>query len=322
MLAWIRRIIVSLGIGGASYLIMLAFMILSVVYDKELEPVITFAFETGRRVVEVLDSWVAGNYWGQVAVNHLRERVNMTHVILSIPAIIIAVIFVGIPLNRVLGGTKSALQRMAIALISIPATVVLAVALFTFNALVPETYASLLRFADWIWQGSLNALNNSGDTIPGARKLANLARQGFSGHHYVIMALCSSLAAFLVNAFFSFGRHSKEHSPRTRIEVTSAAESYKAALSSSEDLNSEQRLTRVSLLTVSILLGVLAATPAFANWWIVRSSDETCLVVDIEPTGKEKGITKIGKDSYPTAEQAEADVKRLCKSEAKPKRNP
>jgi hypothetical protein len=210
MLAWVRRIIVSLGIGGASYLIMLAFMILSVVYDKELEPVITFAFETGRRVVDVLDSWVVGNYWGQIAVNHLRERVNMTHVILSIPAIIIAVIFVGIPLNRVLGGTKSAVQRMAIALISIPATVVLAVALFTFNALVPETYASLLRFADWIWQGSLNALGNWGDTIPGARKLTNVARQGFSGHHYVIMALCSSLAAFLVNAVFSFGRHSKK----------------------------------------------------------------------------------------------------------------
>ena len=53
MLAWIRRIIVSLGIGGASYLIMLAFMILSVVYDKELEPVITFAFQTRRRVVDV-----------------------------------------------------------------------------------------------------------------------------------------------------------------------------------------------------------------------------------------------------------------------------
>jgi len=246
MFAWMRRIIVSLGIGGASYLIMLVFMILSVVYDKELEPVITFAFETGRRVVDVLDSWVVGNYWGQVAVNHLRERVNMTHVILSIPAIIIAVIFIGIPLNRVLGGTKSAVQRMAIALISIPATVVLAVALFTFNALVPETYASLLRFADWIWQGSLNALGNWGDTIPGARKLTNVARQGFSGHHYVIMALCSSLAAFLVNAFFSFGGHSKENSPRTRIEVASAPESYKAAPSSSEDLNSEQRLMRVS----------------------------------------------------------------------------
>ena len=60
MFAWMRRIIVSLGIGGASYLIMLVFMILSVVYDKELEPVITFAFETGRRVVDVLDSWVVG----------------------------------------------------------------------------------------------------------------------------------------------------------------------------------------------------------------------------------------------------------------------
>jgi hypothetical protein len=207
---------------------------------------------------------------------------------------------------------------MAIGLISIPATVVLAVALFTFNALVPETYASLLRFADWVWQGSLNALSNSGDTIPGAQKLVNLARQGFSGHHYVIMALCSAVAAFLVNAFFSFGRHSKEHSPGTRIEA--APESYKAAMLASEDLNS--RLTRVSLLTVSIVLGALAATPAFANWWIVRSSDETCLVVDIEPTGNEKSITKIGRAFYPTAEEAEADVKRLCKSEAKPRENP
>src|SRR6187200_745543 len=156
MLAWIRRIIVSLGIGGASYLIMLAFMILSVVYDKELEPITTFAFETGRRVVDVLDSWVAGNYWGQIAVNHLRERVNMTHVVLSIPAILIAAIMVGIPLNWLLGGTRSGLQRIAIALVSVPSTVVLAVALFTFNALVPETYAALLRFADWIWQASLN----------------------------------------------------------------------------------------------------------------------------------------------------------------------
>ena len=75
----------------------------SVVYDRELEPVVTFAFETGRQITDLLDSWVSGNYWGQVAVNHLRERVNMTHVILSIPAIVIAVILVGIPLNRILG---------------------------------------------------------------------------------------------------------------------------------------------------------------------------------------------------------------------------
>ena len=203
MLAWLRRIIVSLGIGGASYAIMLIFMVLSVIYDRQFEPIITFAFDTGRWIVDTLDTWVAGNRWGQIAVNHMRERVNMTHVVLSIPAIIIATLFVGIPLNRLLGGTRTALQRMAIAVVSIPATVILAVALFTFNALVPETYAALLRFADWIWQGSLNALSSYGDAVPGARKLTNVARQGFSGHHYVIMALCSALAAFLVNTLFA-----------------------------------------------------------------------------------------------------------------------
>jgi hypothetical protein len=157
-----------------------------------------------------LDSLVSGTYWGQVAVNHLRERVNMTHVVLSIPAIVIAAIVVGIPLNWLLGGTRTALQRIAIAVVSVPATLILAVALFTFNALVPEAYAVLLRFADWIWQVSLNALSSCGDTIPGALKLTNVARQGFSGHHYVIMALCSMIAAFIVNALFAFATSPRE----------------------------------------------------------------------------------------------------------------
>ena len=159
MLAWLRRIIVSVGIGGFSYALMLGFMVLSVIYDKEFEPVINFAFDTGRLVTNWLDSLVAGTYWGQVAVNHLRERVNMTHVVLSIPAIIIAAIVVGIPLNWLLGGTRTAIQRIAIAVVSVPATIVLAIVLFTFNAFVPETYAALLRFADAIWQASLNALS-------------------------------------------------------------------------------------------------------------------------------------------------------------------
>lgn len=201
-LAWLRRVVVSFGIGTTSYIIMLGIMVLSVVYDKELEPVITWAFNAGRGIVDGFDKLVSGSHWGQVAVNHLRERVNMTHVILSLPAIIIAVLLVGIPLNKLLGGTRTALQRMGIALISIPSTVVLAVVLFSFNALYPDAYASLLRFADWVWQVSLNALSASGDTIPGARKLTNAARQGFSGHHYVIMALCSMVASFIVNALF------------------------------------------------------------------------------------------------------------------------
>jgi len=207
--AWLRRTIVSIGIGGVSYAIMLALMLLSIMYDRTFEPIITLAFDTGRMVTNWLDSLVAGTYWGQVAVNHLRERVNMTHVVLSLPAIVIAAILVGIPLNWMLGGTRSALKRIAIAIVSVPATLLLAIALFTFNALVPETYASLLRFADWIWQSSLNALSSWGDTVPGAVKVANIARQGFSGHHFVIMALCSMVAAFLVNTLFAIATPSR-----------------------------------------------------------------------------------------------------------------
>jgi hypothetical protein len=210
MLAWLRRIIVSVGIGGFSYALMLGFMVLSVIYDKEFEPVINFAFDTGRLITNWLDSFVAGTYWGQVAVNHLRERVNMTHVVLSIPAIIIAAIVVGIPLNWLLGGMRTAIQRITIAVVSVPATIVLAIALFTFNAFVPETYAALLRFADAIWQASLNALSSWGDDVPGAIKLTNIARQGFSGHHYVIMALCSVVASFLVNAAFALATKSRD----------------------------------------------------------------------------------------------------------------
>ena len=117
MLAWVRRLIVSVGIGGASYAFMLGIMVLSVVYDQEFEPIITFAFDAGRSITNWLDSFVSGTYWGQIAVNHLRERVNMTHVVLSIPAIVIATILVGIPLNWLLGGTRSGLQRIAIALV-------------------------------------------------------------------------------------------------------------------------------------------------------------------------------------------------------------
>ena len=39
---------------------------------------------------------------------------------------------------------------------------------------------------------------------------------------------------------------------------------------------------------------VAFSNSAFANWWIVRSSDGECLVVDIEPTGT--GVTKVGKE--------------------------
>jgi hypothetical protein len=36
VLAWLRRIIVSVGMGAASYALMLGIMVLSVVYDRDL----------------------------------------------------------------------------------------------------------------------------------------------------------------------------------------------------------------------------------------------------------------------------------------------
>ena len=69
-------------------------------------------------------------------------------------------------------------------------------------------------------------------------------------------------------------------------------------------------MDRVVLIAVLVLA---FADPALANWWIVRSSDKKCLVVDIEPTGNDKTVTKVGKDVYQTEEEAEVDVKRLCK---------
>ena len=65
------------------------------------------------------------------------------------------------------------------------------------------------------------------------------------------------------------------------------------------------------ILVVGTLIAVSFAEPALAEWWIVRSSDKKCLVVDVEPT--DKSITKIGKESYKTEKQAEADAKKLCK---------
>jgi hypothetical protein len=67
------------------------------------------------------------------------------------------------------------------------------------------------------------------------------------------------------------------------------------------------------LTGIAVLLMFSAANSALASWWLVRSSDGKCLVVDMEPPDKDKNVTKIGKDVYQSADEAEADAKRLCK---------
>ncbi len=132
----------------------------------------------------------------------MRERVNMTHVVLSIPAIFAASVFFGAPLNWLLGGTRTALQRIFMGFMNVPASVVLAVALFSYNAWQPAQYAVFLRFVEWIWHASLDFMVTQ-TWLPGNQAVVNALRQGVSGHHYVTMALCSMLAAFLINALFA-----------------------------------------------------------------------------------------------------------------------
>jgi SepF-like predicted cell division protein (DUF552 family) len=71
------------------------------------------------------------------------------------------------------------------------------------------------------------------------------------------------------------------------------------------------------LLISTVVSMFFTTNTAQASWWLVRSSGGKCLVVDIEPTDKDKNITKIGKDAYQLADEAEADAKRICK-DAKP----
>jgi len=78
------------------------------------------------------------------------------------------------------------------------------------------------------------------------------------------------------------------------------------------------------VISTALVVGVFVS-PAFAGWWIVRSADGVCLVVDIQPTGKDPTVTKVGKDSYQTEAEANADLKRLCeepKVPTKPYRPP
>src|SRR5215813_9527181 len=123
-LAWVRRLLASVGVGATSYAIMLGIMLVSVLYDRQAEPVIAWVSETGRSIVSGFDHAVSGSHWGQVAVNHLRERLNMTHVLLSVPAVLIASVVVGIPLNKLWGGTRTSVQRCGTGLRRVPATVV------------------------------------------------------------------------------------------------------------------------------------------------------------------------------------------------------
>ncbi len=100
--------------------------------------------------------------------------------------------------------------------------------------------------------------------------------------------------------------------------MNSIDESHLASPQRETPMTKKQMRRYVSTLVIhgAVLTWMLAPAPAFAAWWIVRSSDEKCLVVDVEPFPGDKDVIRLGKASYQTEQEAKADLTRLCPDSA------
>ena len=64
-------------------------------------------------------------------------------------------------------------------------------------------------------------------------------------------------------------------------------------------------------LTAPLAIGAVA--PAFADYWIVRSPDRTCAIVDEQPDSADESIHVVGQQLYVTREAAEEDMQVACR---------
>ena len=67
------------------------------------------------------------------------------------------------------------------------------------------------------------------------------------------------------------------------------------------------------VLTVALIIG--CTLPAFAEkgFYIVRGADKKCTVVDTAPGATQTTVTRVGKNTYVTRQEAEADIAVVCK---------
>jgi hypothetical protein len=66
-------------------------------------------------------------------------------------------------------------------------------------------------------------------------------------------------------------------------------------------------------LALTAALAPGAASPAFADYWIVRAADRTCTIVDEPPEESEESVQVVGQQLYVTREAAEEDMKIACR---------
>jgi hypothetical protein len=72
-------------------------------------------------------------------------------------------------------------------------------------------------------------------------------------------------------------------------------------------------MTKYALVGALLLAFAAPAMAGKAGFYIVRGEDNKCKVVETAPAATETTITKVGKDTYVTREEAEADVAVVCK---------
>jgi hypothetical protein len=65
------------------------------------------------------------------------------------------------------------------------------------------------------------------------------------------------------------------------------------------------------VLVAALVLGFSVPAMAAKNFYIVRGADKKCHVVDTAPTSTT--VTRVGKNTYVTQEEAEADMAVVCK---------
>jgi hypothetical protein len=65
-------------------------------------------------------------------------------------------------------------------------------------------------------------------------------------------------------------------------------------------------------LTAAFALGAFAS-PAAADYWIIRGVDRICEVVDEEPDAADETVRPVGQQFYVTREAAEKDMAVACR---------
>jgi hypothetical protein len=66
-------------------------------------------------------------------------------------------------------------------------------------------------------------------------------------------------------------------------------------------------------LAVTAGLAFSVATPAFADYWIVRTADRKCEIVEEQPDIADQSVRVVGQQLYVTREAAEEDMQVACR---------